>query len=398
MRVLGLMTGTSVDAVDYALVNLDDRDAAADRPWTLRARIEAAGEASWPGDLRARLTRLILDPGAESLPGLIELDAEVGTFLGTVARAVCREAGRVDLIVCPGQTIFHHTGGGRTLGTLALGNPARVHHETGVPVLSHVRDADIAAGGTGAPLAPILDALLAGNTGGCFVNIGGIANLTAVSALGAGIIAGDTGPGNALIDAAALARTGHPVDEGGALAASGQIHGPLLTALLADPYFARGFPKSTGRERFGPALVDEAARRIDLVLDDLPAPDLLATLTELTARSIARAIQDAAPGHAEVHLTGGGAKNTHLVSRLTALLHPRAVRTGRIGGVDPDAKEAVLMALIGYLSASGLPAALPSATGAHTPALLGSLTPATGLAARQTPTTLPHHLTVEDRS
>lgn len=438
MRVLGLMTGTSVDAVDYALVSFFDREGETDQPWTLRARIEAAGERAWPADLRARLTRLITDPATASLPRLIELDAEVGTFLGAVARAVCREGGaerldgaarmdgasHVDLIVCPGQTVFHHVQGAATLGTLALGNPARVHDDTGIPVLSHVRDADIAAGGTGAPLAPILDALLAGDTGGCFVNIGGIANLTVVPAcstaegthalteaphpatgptsvplpLGAGIIAGDTGPGNALIDAAVFTRTGHVVDEGGALAASGKIHGPLLEALLADPYFTLGFPKSTGREHFGPALLQETARQIGLELDDLPTPDLLATLTELTARSIALAIQDAAPEHTPIHLTGGGAKNTHLVSRLTTLLHPREVRTGPVGGIDPDTKEAVLMALIGYLSASGLSAALPSATGARVPALLGSLTPATGLAARQTPTTLPRHLTVEDCS
>ncbi len=402
MRILGLMTGTSVDSADFALVDFTrDGD-------TLHARIAASGERPWPSALRLRVLEAVTRADVPSLAALTLLDAEVGEFLGSVVNDVrmshARAGAPIDLVVSPGQTLFHNVDQGRTLATLAIGDSSRIHATTGIPTLGTVRSADIARGGTGAPLAPLLDRLLLGPEGGCAINIGGIANATMCIPQTVGtrkepaLRAGDTGPGNGLIDAAAAERTGTACDTDGALAAAGQVHAPLLAALLSDPYFALPFPKSTGREYFSPAWLAARAGGAHVDLGSLCTEDLLATLTELTVRALADTLTREA-GHepqARLHVTGGGAHNPTLMARIKSLLPACTVETGPVGGLDPDIKEAFLMALIGYFSAHGLPGALPDATGAHSPAVLGQLTPPHALRNVPLSYAAPRQLLVED--
>lgn len=223
------------------------------------------------------------------------------------------------------------------------------------------------------------------------VNTGGIANVSSVGP-GTEHAAGDTGPGNGLIDLVCRDRLAERFDVDGRLASTGRIRTSLLAALLSDPYFALPLPKSTGREYFSRAWLETRARTAGIDLGSCSTEDLLATITELTAVSIAETVGALPP--APVHVTGGGAKNRTLMARLSAHLPERELRTGPIGGVDPDAKEAFLMALIGYLSAHGLPASLPHTTGATSSAVLGSLTPPTSFSFASR-ATMPRRLTVE---
>lgn len=389
VRVLGLMTGTSADGIDLCVVNFSP---AADDPSDLEARVVAVGECTWPNDLREAIVSAVTSAPRIHFAQLIDLDAHIGSFIGAACSEFLAEHGEsVDLIVSPGQTVYHHVEAGSTRGTLALGNAARIHAATGAPVLTHVRDADIALGGTGAPLAPILDALLASEPA-VLVNIGGIANFSAVGPVSAPR-AGDTGPGNALMDAVCQARTGDPFDADGRRAASGSVIPELLHAMLQDPYFSLPFPKSTGREYFSPAWLEQVALGTDITLTESCTNDVLATLAELSAVSIAEAVAPEDP-KAPIHLTGGGARNRFLVERIRHHLAGRDVRTGPVHNVDPDSKEAFLMALIGYLSVHGLPSSIPSTTGAHSRAVLGSLTPPTAFA-HASRAVLPRRLTVE---
>ena len=235
MRILGLMTGTSVDSADFALVDFSrDGD-------VLHARVKNSGEHPWPEALRGRVLEAVTSASVPSLAELTLLDAHVGEFLAGVVTSVrndARERGSdtpLDLVVSPGQTLFHNVEGGRTLATLAIGDASRVHAATGIAALSTVRSADIARGGTGAPLAPLLDQLLLGPNGGCAVNIGGIANATLCTPAAVGptapplVRAGDTGPGNGLIDATAALRTGTACDTDGARAAAGRVDDTLIS-------------------------------------------------------------------------------------------------------------------------------------------------------------------------
>jgi anhydro-N-acetylmuramic acid kinase len=259
-----------------------------------------------------------------------------------------------------------------------------------VPVLYDVRAADLSHGGHGAPLAPVLDRLLAGARPTAFLNLGGISNASLID--GERILAGDLGPANALIDALVLAATGEPFDRDGALAARGTVHRPMLEQLLADPYLTRPLPKSTGREYFDGGYVRRqigagvgGTGAADVLPDDLA--DQVATLTEFTARCVADALASAGhdgAGGIEIDRvigSGGGMDNPVFRDRLAELLAPVPLLRSEDIGVPSGAKEALLMAVIGYLSAHGMPAVPASAevpgrttTGA-TPAILGSLTP-----------------------
>ncbi|MBO4208172.1 anhydro-N-acetylmuramic acid kinase, partial [Micromonospora echinofusca] len=243
----------------------------------------------------------------------------------------------------------------------------------GVPVLSDLRAADIAAGGQGAPLVPVFDALLLARPDGpprAALNLGGIANLTVV-APGAPVVGYDIGPANALIDAAAQRFHGQPCDVDGRYAAAGRVHGPLLDRLLAEPYYAAPPPKSTGKELFHAGYLADVLAGLG---EQVPADDVLATLTELTARIVTDAC--ARHGVDEVVAGGGGLRNPVLRSRLVALAADRwRLRDTDELGVPAQAKEAYAFALLGWLSWHGLPGALPSVTGARYGAVLGSWTP-----------------------
>jgi len=353
--VIGLMTGTSMDGLDGAVAEFAwEGDAVAMTPLMHLER-------PWPDDVRARLHAAL---GPTTARELCELDQLVGQRSGELAD----ELGPADLVVSHGQTVHHH---GRH-GTLQIGQPAWIAERTGTPVISDVRAADIAAGGHGAPLAGILDDLwLKGETTRAALNLGGIANVTVVRP-DHPPLAFDTGPGNCLLDEAVRRTTGDSHDRDGRLAAAGTPRDDLLQALLADPYYALAPPKSTGREHF----------HLPAALPDASPEDLLATLTELTAISVARAL---APYHPEeVVASGGGIRNLALMRALAARL---PLTTSDERGLPAQAKEAYLMALVGFLAFHQVP--LLSG-----PRVLGRISPGRAPLTLPRPRARPHRLAI----
>ncbi|WP_229401250.1 anhydro-N-acetylmuramic acid kinase [Micromonospora okii] len=368
VRVVGLMSGTSYDGVDVAAAEftLDGE--------TLRLRPLGFAELAHDAGLRAEI-EAVLPPNPTTIEAVCRLDNRLGeVFAEAAARGVELAGGRVDAVVSPGQTVYHWVDGGAVRGTLQLGAPARVAARVGVPVLSDLRSADVAAGGQGAPLVPAFDALLLGGGDGpprAALNLGGIANLTVV-APGAPVLGYDVGPANALLDAAARRLLGRPCDLDGARAAAGRVHPALLELLLAEPYYAAPPPKSTGKELFHAGYLDA---RLAALGEPVAADDVLATLTELTARTVAAECDR--HGVTEVVAAGGGVRNPTLRGRLAALGKGRwRLRVADELGVPAQAREAYAFALLGWLSWHGLPGAIPSVTGAEEAAVLGSWTPA----------------------
>ncbi|NJP31613.1 anhydro-N-acetylmuramic acid kinase [Micromonospora thermarum] len=386
MKIVGLMSGTSYDGVDVVAAEfILDGDTLWLTPLGHRG-------IDYDDGLRAEIGAL-LPPAATTIEAVCRLDNRLGeVFAEAAAVGVELAGGAVDAVVSPGQTVFHWVERGVVRGTLQLGAPARVAARVGVPVLSDLRSADVAAGGQGAPLVPAFDALLLGpvptappdrartstpdpeETGGApraALNLGGIANLTVV-APGAPVLGYDVGPANALLDAAARRFLGRPCDLDGAVAAAGRVHTGLLDLLLAEPYYAASPPKSTGKELFHAGYLDD---RIAALGEPVPVDDLLATLTELTARVVADECDR--HGVVEVVAAGGGVRNPTLTARIAALGAGRwRLRTTDELGIPAQAKEAYAFAILGWLSWHGLPGALPSVTGAARAAVLGSWAPA----------------------
>jgi anhydro-N-acetylmuramic acid kinase len=376
--VIGLMSGTSLDGIDAALVRFDGPP---DAPqWELRAFVETPYS---PGQRHA-IHEGIVHGGA---PSLCRLHAEIGEWLARAALRLCEESGvdpeEIAAIGSHGQTVWHEPpADGRRGATLQLGCPATIAERTGIAVVSDFRTRDVAAGGEGAPLVTWADRLLFAHPARSRVlqNIGGMANLTWVPPRGRDepILSFDTGPGNALIDAAVeLATNGERTfDAGGAWAAAGTTDAALLDELLAHPFMHRQPPKSTGREVFGRPYVQQLAARVK--------PDgwagwatLISTLTDLTARSITDAITRwvLPRGVDEVIITGGGALNPVLVERIRRLLDVPVSADPDALGVKPEAKEALAFAGLAWAHLQGMPGNVPEATGAAGPRVLGSYTP-----------------------
>ncbi|WAP54120.1 anhydro-N-acetylmuramic acid kinase [Streptomyces sp. S465] len=367
MRVIGLMSGTSHDAVDAAAADL-----VLDGDTVVLAPLGLVSEA-YPEELRSALSAA-LPPAATTMKEVCALDTRIGQAFASLAARADRElcAGRADLIGSHGQTVYHWAEGGRVHGTLQLGQPAWIAEATGCPVVSDLRARDVAAGGQGAPLVSLVDALwLRGRPGvRAALNLGGIANITVVSSAG-DPLAFDTGPANALIDAAARDLTGGRLDHDadGAMAARGTVHGPLLERLLAEPYYALPAPKTTGKELFHGSYLRAALAAVGPVRDD----DVVATVTELTARTVADAVRSM---HAtEVIASGGGTRNPTLMGALRRALGGIALRTSDELGLPAAAKEAYAFAVLAFLTAHGLAGTAPSCTGARHPRVLGSITP-----------------------
>jgi anhydro-N-acetylmuramic acid kinase len=369
MRVLGLSSGTSHDGIDAALVEFTS-----DGPM-LRARLLRHGTTAYTPRLREAI-RAALPPAKVDLGDVCRLDTHIGQEFAAVAAEYADEA---ELVCSHGQTMYHWADGDGVHGTLQLGQPAWIAERTGLPVVADVRARDVAAGGQGAPLVAILDRLLLAGMPGRpgALNIGGIANLTVPAgspserseAPGAGPadavpVAYDTGPGNALLDAAALALHGVAYDVNGELAARGTVLPDLLEELLAEPYYRRRPPKSTGKELFHPGYLDGR-------LDGQNPEDVLATLTELTVITIGAEVRRHELD--SVVVSGGGARNGFLMRRLGALIRPARLTTSDALGVPVDGKEAVLFALIGWLTVHGLAGTIPVCTGARTASVLGSV-------------------------
>jgi anhydro-N-acetylmuramic acid kinase len=378
--VIGLMSGTSLDGVDAALVEFEG-EGTGDLRWAMRAFVTVP----YTPEQRERIQRAIV---AGSAASLCRLHAELGEWLAAAAINVCASAGvhpaAVELIGSHGQTLWHEppTDGCRG-ATLQLGCPATIAERTGIAVVSDFRTRDVAAGGEGAPLVPWVDRLLFSLPGRRRIlqNIGGMANLTWLPPRGEALplLAFDTGPGNAPIDAAVELATGGRMsfDRDGEWAFRGQVDESLLAELLEHPFFHRPPPKSTGREVFGLPYVEEIAHRIAPAGEQAWA-DLIATLTALTARTIADSVRRwvLPRGADELVVTGGGARNPALRRMLERELAPLPVLDGEVLGLDPDAKEAVAFAALAWAHARRVPGNVPEATGARGGRVLGSYTPA----------------------
>ncbi|WP_328421001.1 anhydro-N-acetylmuramic acid kinase [Streptomyces sp. NBC_00443] len=363
MRVIGLMSGTSHDAIDAAAADLN----LVGDSLVLKA-LGLVSEA-YDESLREALAQA-LPPGAASMAQVCRLDTRIGQAFAVAAVRADRELcdGRAELVASHGQTGYHWAEDGQVHGTLQLGQPAWIAESTGLPVVADFRPRDIAAGGQGAPLVSLVDLLwLRGRPGTpVALNVGGIANLTAPDGT-----AFDTGPGCALIDAAARGFSGGRLayDVDGALAGRGSVHEPLLLRLLEEPYYALPAPKTTGKELFHLGHLRDALAGFGT----LPAEDVVATLTMLTARTVADAVR--ATGATEVIASGGGTRNPVLMRMLGQRLAGVALRPSDELGLPSAAKEAYAFAVLGFLTAHGLPGTVPAATGARHARVLGSITP-----------------------
>jgi len=363
MRVIGLMSGTSYDAIDAAAADLRlDGESLVLKP------LGMVSEA-YDKELREALAAA-LPPAATSLADVCRLDTGIGQAFAAAAVRADRElcGGQAELVASHGQTVYHWTDGGKVHGTLQLGQPAWIAEATGLPVVADFRPRDIAAGGQGAPLVGLVDLLwLRGRPGTpVALNLGGIANLTAPDGT-----AFDTGPACALIDAAARGFSGGTMayDVDGALAARGTVHEPLLRRLLEEPYYALPAPKTTGKELFHLGYLRDALAGFGT----LRAEDVVATLTMLTARTVADAVL--ALGAGEVIASGGGVRNPVLMGMLGQRLPGILLRASDELGLASDAKEAYAFAVLGFLTAHGLAGTEPASTGARHASVLGSITP-----------------------
>jgi anhydro-N-acetylmuramic acid kinase len=275
-------------------------------------------------------------------------------------------------VVSPGQTVFHDVREGRCYGTLQLGQPAWVAERTGLPVVSDLRARDVAAGGQGAPLTSTFDALWLAGPGGprASINLGGIASVTVVGEEDDPVVAWDTGPATCLLDVAAarVTRGQHERDDEGRLALAGTVREDLLSILLEHPHFKLAPPVSTGREAFSAGYLDDVLARVP----DVDGPDLLATLTELTAATVAEALRPYAV--TEVVASGGGTHNPALMAALKRLLGQVPLVASDERGIPVDGKEVVMWALLGFLTWHGV-AGATSATGAAEPRILGRVSP-----------------------
>jgi len=401
---IGLMSGTSVDGVDGVLASFEGQG-----PQT-RIQTHAQAARPMPSALRQALLAL-QQPGpnelaraAEAQRDLTDLYAEVVKELIAQSRDSCgpvpadtadtaEPSDRSIVIGAHGQTVRHRP----ELGyTLQLIDGARLAEQTGLPVVTDFRSADVAAGGQGAPLVPAFHALAFASAKHrrAIVNIGGIANVSLLSVSGSSVTGFDTGPGNLLMDSWCERHTGQSFDFRGQWAAGGRVDPALLTRFLEEPYFRLQAPKSTGRDLFTPQWLDQALRdtanlRMGETSSSPPRPhthldstshrqatgpdarDVQATLAELTATLIAQACN--AFGARECYVCGGGAFNEHLMGRLVALMPSSTVQTSTALGVPPDAVEALAFAWLARQRLLNQPANLPAVTGAHGPRILGAI-------------------------
>jgi anhydro-N-acetylmuramic acid kinase len=358
--VIGLISGTSFDAIEAAAV---DFELAGD---AIEARVIATSSTPYDPDLHSRIAAA-LPPARTTLEEVCALDTLIGQAFAGAAAALELDM-PAELVCSHGQTVFHWVNGRRALGTLQLGQPAWIAERLGVPVVSDVRIRDIAAGGQGAPLASLLDVLLLGEADRpcAALNLGGIANVTVIRP-GGEPLAYDTGPANALLDLAMARDGGATFDRDGARARRGRVDGELLERLLSEPYYDLAPPKTTGKELFHAEYLAEVR---------LPLDDLLATLVALTVETVARELERW--GVERIVASGGGARNPAIMEGLRTRLPGVDVAVFDELGVPAEAKEAVVFALIGFLTAHGLPGAVPSCTGAGRAAILGTITPGAG--------------------
>jgi anhydro-N-acetylmuramic acid kinase len=376
MRVAGIMSGTSLDGIDVAIVDIGTRAGAT--PLAFH---------STPYPIRVREALLAVSNANTHTATISRLNFLLGELYAKAVIETCRRSrvalDSIGLIGCHGQTIFHEGAPVRFLrhavsSTLQIGEAAVIAERTGIPVVSDFRTRDIAAGGNGAPLVPFVDYRLFRDRrlNRVALNLGGIANITAIPAKAKprDIVAFDTGPGNMVIDALAERHTKGRwrYDHDGWIARTATVNRELLQELLNDRYYRLKPPKTAGREQYGSAFIER------LVSTKLPLPELVATATALTAASVAVGIQRFVRPRMpvdELIVSGGGAHNPRIMMHLAAFLPGVAVCTSADYGLDVDAKEAVAFAVLAFQTWRRRPSNVPSATGASRSAVLGKITP-----------------------
>ncbi|MCA1856921.1 anhydro-N-acetylmuramic acid kinase [Massilia oculi] len=358
--IIGLMSGTSLDGVDGVLADFAGG----------AIRTVSAAFTPFPPELRSELMALQAASDNELEREALAANGLARCYADCVHQLLPQAGGPVAAVAVHGQTIRHRPELGFTRQT---NNPALLAELSGIDVIADFRSRDIAAGGQGAPLVPAFHAAAFGKPGGVrvVVNIGGIGNISILH--GDGRVSGfDTGPGNVLMDLWIGRHLGKAYDEHGAWAASGTVHQPLLRALLDEPYFRQPAPKSTGRDLFHDGWLDARLQGYAA----LPPQDVMATLTRLTAVTIADAIRAAHAGIDTVHVCGGGAYNATLLRELGAALDGASVASTAALGIAPNRVEALAFAWLGHRFLQRQPGNLPAVTGARGPRILGALYPA----------------------
>jgi len=365
--LMGIMSGTSADGIDVAIVELSEE----------QPKLTHFCEHPMPQELREPILRLA-EPGISEVDSLGSLDRALGKAFADAANRSIEKSGvaqkNILAIGSHGQTIRHRPKGvnGSHPFSLQIGCAATIAEMTGITTVSDFRRRDIAAGGEGAPLVPFMHRELFGtsDTPLAILNIGGISNITYIYSRE--LLGFDTGPGNMIMDAVMLALTDgrNAFDENGELAAAGKINESLLNELLDHTYFKRPPPKSTGRETFGKAMVEKI-----LTWPEITDADRMATATEFTARSISDSVHFLPEIPARWHLCGGGAFNEHLTGRLTELLAPADVSSTHAIDIPPEAMEAVCFALLARNTLTGRSNTVPAVTGAAHAVVGGEITP-----------------------
>ena len=376
MRVAGLMSGTSADGVDVALVDIDKQG----------VHLRAFDMYAYPVFLRKQIFALF-QPETSRLDDICHFNFVLGEIFAESVWALCKKSGiklsTIDLIGSHGQTIYHipqprRWGNRKVRSTLQIGEPSVIAQRTGITIVADFRPRDMAAGGQGAPLVPYADYILFRNPklSRAIQNIGGVANVTWLPARGRidDIIAFDTGPGNMIIDriVSLITRGKKSYDDKGKIAASGNVDQNLLKEMLKHPFLRRRPPKTTGHEQFGfqytdPLYETAIKKKID------PA-DIVATVTAFTATAIARDYRRFLPQIPdEIILCGGGGKNRTLVNMLQQQLKDANIRLMDELGINSDAKEAISFAILAYATIKGITNNVPTATGAQQPVVLGKI-------------------------
>jgi anhydro-N-acetylmuramic acid kinase len=385
MTVAGIMSGTSADGIDVAFTRITPNLVGPPRP---DLKLLAHAGFPFPPALR-RAVLAAMNAEAIATAELARLNWRLGqAYSEALSRTLERNPCRLDLIGCHGQTIYHQATPARYLGrdaacTWQIGEVAMLAQQSGVPVVSNFRPADMVVGGQGAPLVPLLDYVLFRHAtrGRVLQNLGGVGNLTALPA-NAGplqVVAFDTGPGNMVIDQLMQQLFGKPFDRGGKTGARGEVLMPVVEALLREPFFQLRPPKSAGREQFGS---DYAARFLEACRSVGGSPeDTIASATALTARSVGLAyssflFKSMHNTPVDFVVSGGGARNQTLMQMLREQLEPQGctVQASDDLGLPAEAKEAAAFALLAYETWHRRPGNIPSATGAARPAILGQIT------------------------
>jgi anhydro-N-acetylmuramic acid kinase len=377
MRVAGIMSGTSLDGIDVAVIDITGSG------WNKKVRTVGFYSELYPAAVRKAL--LAVSNTQTHTADIARLNFLLPELYAEAVKRCCEQHGvpleSLELVGCHGQTIFHEGSPVKLLGrsiasTLQIGDGSVLAERLQKPVVSDFRPRDMAAGGKGAPLVPFVDYVLFRDRrrGRVALNIGGIANLTAIppGAAPEQVIAFDTGPGNMVMDALAAEHTRgrQQYDKDGRIAAQGTVDTALLRELLRDKYYSVPPPKTAGREQYGPAFLERMKRR------KLPLPDLMATAAALTAATIAEGIERFVLPRMnadELIVSGGGARNPRLLAYLAGFLPEVQMQTSEQYGIDTDAKEAIAFAILAFESWHRRPGNLPSATGARKAVTLGKI-------------------------